>query len=62
MPRFETVKVAPESSGGVIWPSLTLAARLLASAAISQALRPVVPMTSSDKPVSGALGCYVLTI
>ena len=34
MPRFETVKVPPESSGGVIWPSRTRWASALVSAEI----------------------------
>jgi hypothetical protein len=46
MPRFDTEKVPPESSGGVIDPSLTLPARARASAAISRR-----PLRSASKIV-----------
>ena len=46
IPRLETVKVAPESSGGVIDPSRTRSARARASAAISRS-----PLRSASKTV-----------
>ncbi len=46
MPRLETVKVPPESSGGVIVPSRTLPARARASVAISRR-----PLRSASKTV-----------
>ena len=46
MPRFDTVNVPPESSGGVIEPSLTFPASVRASVAISRS-----PFLSASKTV-----------
>jgi len=56
MPRLETVKVPPESSGGVIWPARTRSVRALVSRAISPSGATTVRCEGSVPSETIALG------